>query len=214
MGFNKFKGLFVEEDIKVSKQPAQKSVLKVNASTMADSYPTQPTAFPSKSAMIFDPQIGGMLRQSLEENKLAGFDYLKFVSAVEEMKSTGASEDQRFKMAFMTAKQLGVDKGSLSSSGQHYLDVLKQDESDFNSDCAQHVKTEVQAREKKLAQIEDTITSLAKQLAQLQQDQQTLKSELESERSTLDSRQAAFQATLGSIRSDIENNLQKINQYL
>jgi chromosome segregation ATPase len=161
-----------------------------------------------------DPSINQMLLQSLEDNKLSGFDYLKFSSSVEETKAFGVPEDARYKMAFSTAKQLGVDKANLLKSGQHYLDVLTQDERDFTQDCNEYDKKEIQAREARVSQIETMITDLAKQLTQLQNDHVTLKSELTEEKARLDSRKASFQVTLQNLRASIESNIQKINQYL
>lgn len=161
-----------------------------------------------------DPAITQMLQQSLDENKLAGFDFMKFSSSVEEMKSFGATEDVRFKMAFSTAKQMGVDKASLLKSGDHYLDVLTQDEKDFGDDCAQYDKKEIQSRAARISQIETSITDLSKQLAQLQQDHATLSQELVDEKSRLESRKSSFMVTLQGFRATIESNIQKINQYL
>lgn len=165
-------------------------------------------------AAAVDPAISEMLKQSLEENKLAGFDFMKFTAAVEEMKSTGATEDSRYKMAAMTAKQMGVDKASLLKSGSHYLDVLTSNENDFNNDCSQYEKKEISSRESKISQTEATIDSLSKQLAQAQQDHQSLTQELSDQKSNLDSRKSSFQVTLQSFRATIEQNINKINQYL
>lgn len=196
----------VEDEIQVAKKPA--------TPTNAAPTPTSTRTPVYQAIADVDPTINSMLEKSLEAARLTGFDYLKFVSAVEEMKSTGTSEDARFKMAFFTAKQLGVSKADLVKAGNHYLDVLSEDETDFNADCDQYDKKEVQARENKISQLETTITNLAKQLAQAQEDHETLKQEVQDEKTRLESRKASFQSTLQVFRSTIEANIQKINQYL
>lgn len=204
----------VEEDIQVTKakpaQPAAAAPSSVSAPTPSYS------SFTSMSAPVpaVDASIQEMLNQSLQENKLSGFDYLKFISAVDESKSTGVPEDARFKMTFSTAKQLGVDKNSLLKSGQHYIEVLTQDENDFNADCVQYEKNEVSARETKIASIEATINDLNKQLVQLNQDHTTLYQELQQEKVKLESRKIAFHVTVENIRSTIKSNIDKISQYL
>ena len=171
-------------------------------------------AVPVQTTPVVDPTILSMLQQSLQENKLSGFDYLKFVSAVDEMKAAGGTEDVRFKMAFFAAKQLGVDKDALVKSAQHYVDVLRQDESDFNADCSQFEKKEIQAREAKIAELEAKLSDLNRQLAQAQQDHIGLANELQDKRASLEVRKSSFQTTLNSLKSVIEANIQKINQYL
>jgi hypothetical protein len=205
----------VEEEIQVKPRPVQQAAPQPTQSFPVErqtpSYAPTPSYVP---APTIDPAISDMLAQSLQENKLSGFDYLKFTSAVEESKAMGVAEDARFKMTFSTAKQLGVDKPGLVKSGEHYLAVLTQDESDFNTDCANYDKKEIQSRAAKISQIESTITDLTKQLAQLQQDHGTLTQELQDETSRLESRKNAFQVTLQTFRANIQSNLDKINQYL
>lgn len=199
----------VEDDIPVKTNGAKMPVSSQPVST------AQPVFTPSYAPTpSIDPAISDMLKQSLESNKLSGFDYMKFTSAVEEMKSTGSSEDARYKMAFFAARQLGVDKANLLKSGEHYLDVLKQDENDFNSDCSEYDKKEVKSRESKLAQIESNLENLGTQLTQLHAERVKVSEELQNEKARLDSRKSSFQATLQNFRSTIETNIQKINQYL
>jgi hypothetical protein len=206
----------VEDEIPTTKaktQPTQAPAASAPAAAPVSSM-TSFSAMSYTPAPVVDPSIQEMLNQSLQENKLSGFDYLKFITAVEESRSSGVPEDARFKMTYSTAKQLGVDKNSLLKSGQHYVDVLAQDENDFNSDCDQYEKSQVTAREAKIAQIENTITDLNKQLSQLNQDHMTLSSELQQERIKLESRKVSFKVTLESFRGAIKSNIDKINQYL
>lgn len=195
----------VEEDIKVTKAKT----------TVQAPIPT-PSVSASMTTVstVTDPSIQEMLSQSLQENKLSGFDYLKFISAVEESRSTGLPEEARFKMTFSTAKQMGVDKTALLKTGEHYVEVLTQDETDFNADCAEHEKNEVQSREAKITSIESTIEDLTKQLTQLNQDHMKLSEELQQEKIKLESRKVSFKVTLESFRGTIKSNIDKINQYL
>lgn len=205
-------GLIEEE---VQTQAPTKPVPQPTAPTQSFTSPTSTfTPQYQPTPVSNDPAIESMLSQSLQENKLAGFDYLKFVSAVEEMKSLGTPEDARFKMAFFTAKQLGVDKNGLLTSGSHYLTVLKQDEDEFNVNCAEHYKNNIQAKTNKIAQMEETMANLAKQLAQIQQDHALLKQEVLVESEKLEQKKNSFQLTLKNFRANIESNIQKINQYL
>lgn len=161
-----------------------------------------------------DPEITEMLQKSLQDNKLSGFDYLKFVSVVEKMKGKVASEEGRYQAAFSAAEELGATKTSLLKSCDHYLDVLKEDEGEFNDNCEEYAKKEVKSKETKLAQTEASIDELNKQLEQLTSDRESLKQELEEGKSKLETRKSSFQATLENFKSSIQSNIEKINQYL
>lgn len=200
----------VEEDVVVT--PKAKVTTTVTQQP-ASSFTPAPSFNPSPAATV-DPEFADLLNKSIQASKLAFFDYLKFISVVEKAKSTGVAEDARFKMAFSTAQEMDVDKEKLLKSGDHYLQVLSEDESDFTADCATFEKDEVTARQTQLSAIETSITDLSKKLADLQQQHQTIETELAEKTASLESRKASFQATLQSFRSTIETNIKKINQYL
>ena len=166
-----------------------------------------PLALVPKSQPTVDPEFQKAIAQSLQDNKLSGFDYLKFSLSVEETEGFGASEETRFKMTFSTAKQFGVNKANLLKSSQHYLDILTQNEADFESDCDSYEKKEIKSRETKLSQTETTMASLEKQLTQLREDQATLTQELQDENDQLETRKSAFQLTLASFRDSIVANV-------
>ena len=175
----------------------------------------QPAYVPAPSVTLeVDAETAKALEQSLQENKLSGFDYLKFIAATEEMKAYGTPEETRFKMAFSTAKQLGLDINSLVKSGQHYLDVLEQNENEFKSDCAQFEKEEVQSKEIKISQLEVKLTTLSEQLTKAKQERDSLTGEVQEKKAILESRRTSFQNTLKTFTSNIEANIAKINQFL
>lgn len=201
----------VEEEVTVApKKPQAPTPTPTNAAQY-----TAPSFYaPAAAPAAADPAVTEMLNNSLKESQLAGFDYMKFVSAVDEMRSSGVPEASIYKMAFSTAKQMGVNKTDLIKSGEHYLGVLKEDEDGFNADVAQYEKKEVQTKEAKIAQLEATMTNLAKSLSQAQQDHDALQQEVQQQKESIETRKASFQVTLQNFRATIESNLQKINQYL
>jgi hypothetical protein len=67
---------------------------------------------------------------------------------LEEMKAMVPSEDNRFKMAFITAKQLGIDKSKLIESGQHYIQVLNEDLREFQANLSSFVHSRTLSKEK------------------------------------------------------------------
>lgn len=192
-------GLLEEDAVPVAKTPQRTQTAQVAA----------PTPTP-----VVDDSIAKALEQSLQDNKLSGFDYLKFVAATEEMKVYNTPEETRYKMAFSTAKQLGLDRDSLIKSGEHYLSVLKQDDVEFKSECAQHEKKEITAKETKLAELETKITSLTEQANKAKEDHAALTEEVQEKKTSLESRRTAFESTLQSFVDTIEANIAKITKYL
>lgn len=192
--------------------PVTKTKTKQSVTTVLSTAPTY-TAPPATTANV-DEETAKVLEQSLQDNKLSGFDYLKFVAATEETKTYGVPEETRYKMAFSTAKQLGLDKDSLLKSGQHYIDVLAQNERDFKSDCTQFERINIQTKEVKIAELETKLTTLSEQLAQTKRERDDLASEVQENKSTQETSKASFQATLQSFVGGIETNIAKINKYL
>lgn len=208
-----FKSFFINEDIKTSTsvKPISNNIEIAVAPTIV-----QPGA-----AITVDKDIKAALLQSLQDNKLAGFDYLKFVAALEEMKEIGGTEEARLKMTFITAKQLGVDKTKLIESANHYLEVLKKDAVDFSSNLADKQAKNIGVNEKRLEDVEkatnnhrETITTLNAEIEKLQQEKYALTVQIADERARLENKKSAFEYTHTSLTNEIKDNIQKINQYL
>ena len=200
----------VEEDVPVTpKAKTSTPVVETKKSPIVETKTTYRKPEPE-----VDPEISEMLEKSLQDGKLSNFDYLKFVSMVDKMKGKVSSEEARFQTAFSAAEELGVTKASLLKSGDHYLDVLTEDEQDFNENCSDFEKKEIKSRETKLATSAANIEALTKELAQAQEEHETLESELQDQKAKLESRKESFQTTLESFRSTIKDNVEKINQYL
>jgi hypothetical protein len=194
-------GLVEEEIITTKPQPTRA------AATM------RPTSYSAPKPAV-DEGISKTLQQSLQENKLSGFDYLKFIASTEEMKVYGTPEEARYKMAFSAAKQLGVDKNALIQSAQHYLDVLKQDETAFESEFVQPELKKVKAKETKIADLEARLTSLQEEIARAKENHDSLVGEVQENKANVDSQRESFQITLKSFVDNIEANITKITQYL
>lgn len=165
-------------------------------------------------ASLVDSEIAKTLSQSLQDSKLSGFDYLKYIAATDEMKKDGGTEAQSFKMAFTAAKQVGVDKDSLIKSAQHYLDVLKLDVTAFDTDFVQPETKAIQAKETRAANLAERYATLNEQLTQINLERAQLAGEVQKKKDALTAQQAAFEATLKTFTDDIEGNIVKINKYL
>lgn len=213
----KLKSLFFNEEIP---KPIVAAPSVPNVTASMSPTPATPFAPTYKSNVtLVDPEMRAVLLESLQNNKLAGFDYLKFVAALEEMKEFGGTEESRLKMAFITAKQLGVDKVKLTESAKHYLGVLERDASEFNAQLIDKQTQTVGANEKRLEEIEKTIethhktlVSLNEEIGKLQLERNTLTAKVTEDRIKLETKKASFENTYTSLTSEIQANIQKINQ--
>jgi hypothetical protein len=221
-GFN-FKGLFVKEDVPTSKPaaaPAAAAPLPPLTSGLAPGPLFQQPGTPLAASTSVDPKVRDVLLQSLQENSLSGYDYLKFMSALEEMKSYG-NEEARFKMVSIAAKQLGVDKAKLIQTAQHYIQVLQQDLDSFHNQESKAQLDNVGVHENRVKDIDaviatksDQIQKLNAEVSQLQQEKVTLSGQIMDNRNTLEIRKRSFEVTHAAMVSEIEANIQKINQYI
>ncbi len=206
------KSLFVKEEIIPAKSTSYNTIPATQTfNTTGYAQPMQTFSVVNSS---IDPDIKNTLIQSLQDNKLSGFDYLKFVAALDQMKSVAPSEESRFKMTFIAAQQLGVDKSKLIESANHYIDVLKQDLTDFKADFSSKQTEVVGNNETKLNEVNNTITSLQTQLSQLLVEQTKLASIISENKVKLENKRSTFETTHSSVVNEITDNIKKINQYL
>ncbi len=213
----KFKSLFVEDEQPVKKVAPQAAPATTMSSSLASPYQAPQTPVIAGP----DQEIRAALIASINDKKLPGYDYLKYVAALEEMKSMVPAEDARFKIAFSVAKQAGADKVKLAETGQHYIQVLNEDLKEFQSNLAATTQEKVVVRERQLQDLDNAVAERLQQIAQLTElntkaaaDRLALSNEIAETKAKLESKKKSFEVTHAGCVAEIEGNIQKINQYL
>jgi len=223
----KLKGLFVEVE-EEPKKPEAPVEAAPQAVPVVSGMPVAVTAAPAQVASVAPPMNGTinaemaeMLASAIEAADLDGFDYLEFKDSLTGMASVPMTEQQKFMAVFATAQTMGLTKGSLINSIDHYLNVLAQKKAEFAGHVEQQIAAEVTARDEAIAANEQQIEQASAQMQELTAKIQELtvkNQELNNEKiqagQNIQSTQSSFDATFGMVAGKLTEDKTKIETYL
>lgn len=221
----KLKSLFVIEEEGGTPKPEVKTTSKSKPNPEVGTS----TAKPSDKGAVKAPVKAGapqekfvnILLEAVEKNNLEGFDYLEYKQSLQSLSKMDMDEATQFKSAFAMASTMGVNKTTLVKSVQHYLKVLKNEEAKFNQALANQINQKVAQRKEgfktlkdKIVQKENQIKKLTQEIEKHKSDLEKLKAEVDTAQSKVDGTKASFYGSYQVVASQMEQDLEKINQYL
>jgi hypothetical protein len=161
------------------------------------------------------------LATAMESASSPGFDYLKFINAVEAQKTAIPAENVRFQVVGGTAAVMGVTSSNLIESAKGYLKVLDDEEKNFSAAAAQQLKDNVTNKEAELSGIDGEIAKIAGQIQTLtcqintmQQNKAKLSTEVSDNKTKIDNTATNFSGMLKIFRDKINSDMEKIKTYL
>lgn len=222
----KLKGLFFVEDesskttstkgkaeTKKAAKPKDSAPIESSAE-LSSTTPSNPNVAPSKKFIE-------VLLRAIESNNLEGFDYLEFKSSLQSLSKMEMDEQTRYQSAMAMAKTMGASKTSLLSSGNHYLKILKGEQTKFMQAHQSQKTKQVADRENKVKQLENLIKEKNQKIAALQKEIEKDQKSLEAEKANIN-RSAAkvaatkdgFLAAYAKVSQQIQNDLDKMKQFI
>lgn len=131
-------------------------------------------------------------------------------------------DDQtRYQSAFAMAQTMGVTVEKLLQTGQHYLDVLKQEEQKFEAAVNNQKSKQIGEKEQNILKIEEAIKAKAEQIKQLtveiEADQAKaiqLKQEIADASAKVETTRSNFVASYETLVQQIRTDLDNIKNFL
>jgi len=218
--FKNLKSLFVVEE-ENSNAPAKEATQQgapvqqnrpASAPANSGTPVTTPPAEPGKPA----PELTEVLFKAMEQNNIEGFDYLEFKQSLNSLKKMPMDDQTRYQSAFAMAQTMGVTVERLLQTGQHYLDVLKQEEQKFEAAVNNQKAKQIGEKEQQILKLEEAIKAKAAQIKQLTVEieaDQTKAKQMKQEmteasvkvETTRSNFVASYEALVQQIRSDLDN---------
>jgi len=223
------KSLFIVEEESENKKDAPKqekkessveNVEKNNTSTTVGQ-PTINTSISSSASHTVDTKIIEKLLGAFEKNNLEGFDYLEFKKALKALDKIPMDEATKYKSTFATASTLGVTLDKLVASTGHYINILENENNSFLSAFEGQLTSKVGDKEKEVLQFDNIIKEKSAKIKQLtdeitkhQNQIAVLKKEVLESKTKIDSTRNNFKVSYLHLRSQLEQDVQKMKQYL
>lgn len=210
--FKKFTSLFVETGDEEKKEAPK---------TKAPEKPTPIAVVPVIPGQA-DPEIVKIFEEAIVAGNLPGFDYFEFKDSLAKMAGMPMTEEQKYQAVFATAQVMGnVDKKSLVDSITHYVGVVNKKAVEFNKFIETSPNAEIATKEKKIADVNNTmqqkaqeIEKLTKEIQELRIGRENMLAEVSQERIAVQQKVSAFEATKADILARLQQDQQKMETYL
>jgi len=183
--------------------------------------PAGPVTSPAQSIGQEDADIKQQLADALEKANQEGYDYFEFARSVDNQAKLIPSEALRFQSTFAVATSMGLSADKLLASAEHYLNVLKKKEDEFNKALIQHQGTAVTTKEEAIKKIDADMQAKAEQIQKitveingLQQQKTDMINEISTAKSDLERVKNNFYATLKIFTGRITSDIEKMKSYL
>ncbi|KQS28390.1 hypothetical protein [Dyadobacter sp. Leaf189] len=208
--------------IKESEEPA-KAVPVTKPAAEQPGQTVAPTVPNVAGTMNIDRKFVEHFVSLLEKANLPGPDYFEYKQALQNMEGLGLGEEKQFQAAWASFKAMGGAKETsiLQSSANQYLSILDKDRSSFLKDVEKAIKDRVGALQDEQKRLEESNSSLAQQLADIQRKIDENKNrlgqisgEVAEQSAKINANKDSFEITYLSFVEQIKSDLNKINQYL
>jgi hypothetical protein len=149
------------------------------------------------------------------------YDYLKFAQSVSEQAKFIPGEETRFQATFAVARSLGVTQASLVSDATRYLDILKQEQSKFDTSVAGLTAQNISSKESDLASIDQQtaekaaqIKKLTEEINDLQGQKMAIINEVSQSKAKITQMKNNFAITMKTVADRITEDIEKIKKYI
>ncbi len=222
--FKKIKKLFVVEEESIDEK--LEKVVNQQQTAPATKPKGKKTEHITVETEVFDSNITGpakpakkfttILLKALNRNNLEGSDYLEFKDSLHSLKGVIEDEATRFKSSYAVLSNNGVTKEKLIETSKHYIDVLKEEKSNFETTFRAQQAKQIKAREDKIVKLTSGLEKKKNQLQKLISDIENMETELKNSKTevnqvagkvqlTKDQFMASYHLILEQIKQDVAN---------
>lgn len=215
---NKIKSVFIIPDEGASNNSSAESATTGNSQGAIQTSPEiKGKADPEGSQKFFE-----ILSQVIEKNNQPGFDYIEYKRAVKSILDMHQMEESAaWKTAFVTAQAMNVQSSSLLDSAKKYLSILNTEQVSFSQSATNFLQAQLSARKNEQEQLKSEIQSLKTEIEKLsnlleskEKRQSQISGEMTQVQQRFENNKLDFDSAFKMISKQIEEDIQKIQQYL
>lgn len=209
------KSLFIieEEEVPQDKKLTEQASKQPHSKVIPESEAGKPGQVSSKFMEV--------LLTAMEKANLDGFDYLEYKKSLQSLANMPMDEATKFKSAFAMAQTMGVSTEQLVTTAEHYINQLSREEQKFEKALVSQKERQIGTKLKQVKQLEDLVQQKAEQIKKLtieiekhQAQVADLKTQLQDASHKIETTKNDFIASYNQLVAQIEQDVEKIKQYL
>ncbi len=210
------KSLFIAEE--GSSETTVENILSTNVGEATPTASPNPLPNPAPKIIISNTSAGEVnekftqiLLKALEDNNIAGFDYLEFKQSLLSLAKMSMDEPTRFQAAFSMAQTMGASSQKLQETAAQYLNVLKNEQQKFQETLVTQRANLIGNREQQLNQLEQNIKSKLTQIADLTKEIEQNKIAMEALRKEIAESSVKVETAGNNFSASYQNIVNQIN---
>lgn len=155
-----------------------------------------------------------LIEDANEKNPVfKGTDLKEYIDTKVELDSI-PDEATKIKTAFNVLKRTGLTKDKLLSTGQEYIKLIEHELAGIEGAFSQQYKNDVQLKEEQIQAKAQEIAALNEKIDTIHQEISTLSQQVSQSKEQLTTNKNQFILAGQQKKSELENEIQQINQYL
>jgi hypothetical protein len=213
-----------EETVEETVEDTTEDINVSNSGAAVASAPIQNFNIPVTGDGVFDKSFNDAFQQMIADNNIPGIDYFEFKQALKGMGGVaGLSEAVTFQTVFNTLKvgDPNLTKEKLLSAVDHYVGVLRAEETEFKSEMNASTEQEVTSRRQKAESLNAENVDLVQQIQNINEKIQRnneealkLNAEAADAEAKIGQTHKNFITTLAHVVSSLETDKEKIGQLI
>ncbi len=215
------KSLFIVDDSADEKKEPTEKNKEQPKKEVAENKPTPSNTQTTTTTGNVDNAIIDKLLGAIEKNNLEGFDYLEFKKALKALEKIPMDEATKYRSTFATASTMGVTLEKLVESTTHYIKVLDNENNTFLKAFEGQLTSKVGNKEKEIVQFEAIIKEKSERIKQLteeitkhQSQIAELRKVVDESKTKIDKTKNDFKLSYLHLRTQLEQDVEKMKQYL
>jgi hypothetical protein len=200
-----------------AKQTANTANTPPNNPALSDNVASQPASNPvinDSPANDYKAYFENLIEEANQKNPVfAGTDLKEYLDTKVEL-DTIPDEVTKIKTAFNVLKRTGLTKDKLMSTGREYIKLIESDLAGIEGAFAQQYKNEVELKEQQVQAKANEIKLLNEKIANMTEEMSQLTTQVSQSKEQLTNNKNQFILAGEQKKSEIQTELQKINQYL
>lgn len=170
---------------------------------------------------VVDQKIVENLLRKVGEHNLEGFDYFEYKQSLKALDKMPMDEATKYRSAYATASTMGISLQHLLDSATFYLEVLQQQDENFQKEAEQKKQKQVNQKEAEAARLKKQIEEYEEKIKQLQEKIkrnqiriEEINREVKIDKVTIDKERNNFLASFNFLRSQFVDDIAKMKKYL
>ncbi|MFN8252132.1 MAG: hypothetical protein U0V75_09640 [Ferruginibacter sp.] len=151
--------------------------------------------------------------QLFKDANLPGPDYFEFASMIKAMQSI-PDERARYAAAFAGLSVQGLNKATLLSTANTYLELLEKDAASFSSTVDAALAEKVKGKQEEVAAKQLRIEQLTREISDLQNQVQLLQLEVKENEEKIAGNSSSYKTNAAAKKAEIEKDIERIQQFI